>query len=288
MSNPLPRACKHIDELNVGDEIRREYIITDDDVQKFAELSGDFNPAHFNEEYAKGTVFKERIAHGMISVAKFSGIFGMDMPGLGAIWGGQKIKFLAPVKLNTPYTAVVKAWIGIFGAPCNAPPWGHLTAIDLKTRKVLWREVLGTARDTGLFGSRLGVPLKTGVPNLGGLDYHGGWPRVHWRDDRSVSARLRPADRQGPVEGPAAGRRTSYTHDLPRTRWETICRHHRRRPWRAGNALRRLYDGLRTAPKIRVAVRSRRLAPCRLRAALVLPRRHGEAAGEIPMLQHVA
>lgn len=69
---------------------------------------------------------------------------------------------------NTPYTAVVKAWIGIFGAPCNAPPWGHLTAIDLKTRKVLWREVLGTARDTGLFGSRLGVPLKTGVPNLGG------------------------------------------------------------------------------------------------------------------------
>lgn len=106
MSNPLPRACKHIDELNVGDEIRREYIISDDDVQKFAELSGDFNPAHFNEEYAKGTVFKERIAHGMISVAKFSGIFGMDMPGLGAIWGGQKIKFLAPVKLNTPYTAV--------------------------------------------------------------------------------------------------------------------------------------------------------------------------------------
>lgn len=62
----------------------------------------------------------------------------------------------------------MKAWIGIFGAPCNAPPWGHLTAIDLKTRKVLWREVLGMARDTGLFGSRLGVPLKTGVPNLGG------------------------------------------------------------------------------------------------------------------------
>ena len=69
---------------------------------------------------------------------------------------------------NTPYVAVVQAWIGIFGAPCNAPPWGHLTAVDLKTRRVLWREVLGTARDTGLFGSHLGVPIKTGVPNLGG------------------------------------------------------------------------------------------------------------------------
>jgi len=62
----------------------------------------------------------------------------------------------------------VQAWIGIFGAPCNAPPWGHLTAVDLKTKKILWREVLGTARDTGLFGSHLGVPIKTGVPNLGG------------------------------------------------------------------------------------------------------------------------
>ena len=83
--------------------------------------------------------------------------------------GGENAKQAQlQTQYNTPYTAVVKAWVGIFGAPCVAPPWGHLTAIDLKTRKVLWREVLGTARDTGLFGSHLGVPLKTGVPNLGG------------------------------------------------------------------------------------------------------------------------
>jgi 3-hydroxybutyryl-CoA dehydratase len=79
MANPLPRACKSINELSVGDTFRQEYSISSGDVQKFAEISGDFNPAHFNEEYAKGTVFKTRIAHGMISVAKFSGIFGMDM-----------------------------------------------------------------------------------------------------------------------------------------------------------------------------------------------------------------
>ncbi len=66
--------------------------------------------------------------------------------------------------INTPYVAVVAAWIGVFGAPCNAPPWGHLTAVDLNTRQVVWKKVLGTAQDTGLFGSHLGVPIKTGVP----------------------------------------------------------------------------------------------------------------------------
>lgn len=106
MSNPLPRACKTLNDLQVGETFRQEYSISDSDVQKFAEISGDFNPAHFDEEYAKGTVFKNRIAHGMISLAKFSGIFGMDMPGLGAIWGGQNVKFLAPVQLNETYTAV--------------------------------------------------------------------------------------------------------------------------------------------------------------------------------------
>ena len=69
---------------------------------------------------------------------------------------------------NTPYVAMVKAWLGIFGAPCVAPPWGHLTAVNLSNQKVTWREVLGTARDTGPFGTHLGVPVKTGVPSVGG------------------------------------------------------------------------------------------------------------------------
>ncbi|MCD8539132.1 MAG: MaoC family dehydratase [Leadbetterella sp.] len=109
MANPKPRSCKSINEIKVGDEFRQPYQITDADVQKFAEISGDFNPAHFNDEYAAKTVFRGRIAHGMISVAKFSGIFGMDLPGLGAIWGAQSAKFLAPVQLNKPYTAIAKA-----------------------------------------------------------------------------------------------------------------------------------------------------------------------------------
>ena len=108
MSNPKPRACFTIEELEVGQTFEQPYQITEADVQKFGEIPGDFNPAHFDEAYASGTRFGTRIAHGMISVAKFSGIFGMDMPGLGAIWAAQSAKFLAPVYMNKPYTAVAK------------------------------------------------------------------------------------------------------------------------------------------------------------------------------------
>lgn len=83
--------------------------------------------------------------------------------------GGENAK--APIyyqQFGTPYVAVVQAWIGPFGAPCTAPPWGKLTAVDLKSHRVMWSKVLGTARDTGLFGTRIGLPIKTGVPNLGG------------------------------------------------------------------------------------------------------------------------
>jgi 3-hydroxybutyryl-CoA dehydratase len=109
MTNPKPRKALSVNDIKVGDEFRQPYTITDADVQKFGEISGDFNPAHFNQEYAESTVFKGRIAHGMISVAKFSGIFGMDLPGLGAIWAAQSAKFLAPVKIGAPYTAVAQA-----------------------------------------------------------------------------------------------------------------------------------------------------------------------------------
>lgn len=108
MPNPKPEACLTLDELNVGDRVELDYTITDEDVQKFGEISGDFNPAHFNEAYAADTRFGQRIAHGMISVAKFSGLFGMHMPGLGAIWAEQNVRFKAPVYLDAPYTAIAE------------------------------------------------------------------------------------------------------------------------------------------------------------------------------------
>jgi len=102
------RRCMSIEEFQVGDKFEKDYSVSYEMVKKFAEISGDWNPAHHDAEYAANTVFKKQIAHGMISVAQFSGIFGMDMPGLGAIWMNQSAKFLAPVYLDQPYKAVVE------------------------------------------------------------------------------------------------------------------------------------------------------------------------------------
>lgn len=103
-----PRACKTADEIQIGERIVVDYVVTDDDVRKFAELSGDWNPVHFDEEYARGTLFKKRIAHGVLSLAKFSGIFGMDLPGLGTLWENQEIRFAGPVFLNETYRAIAE------------------------------------------------------------------------------------------------------------------------------------------------------------------------------------
>ena len=102
------RRCMSIEDFKMGDKFEKDYSVSYEMVKKFAEISGDWNPAHHDAEYAAGTVFKQQIAHGMISVAQFSGIFGMDMPGLGAIWLNQSANFMAPVYLDKPYKAVVE------------------------------------------------------------------------------------------------------------------------------------------------------------------------------------
>ncbi|MFT7144810.1 MAG: 3-hydroxybutyryl-CoA dehydratase [Alphaproteobacteria bacterium] len=101
-----PTACLSIEDLEVGQSHTKTYTVTDDMLKAFAQVSGDYNPAHFNDAYAANTRFKRRIAHGCISIAQFSGIFGMDMPGLGTVWVSQTIEFLAPVEIGKPYTAV--------------------------------------------------------------------------------------------------------------------------------------------------------------------------------------
>jgi acyl dehydratase len=103
-----PKACKTIDEMTIGERCAVRYVISDDDLRKFAEVSDDWNPLHFDEDYASRSRYKRRIAHGMISVAKFSGIFGLHMPGVGAVWEAQEVRFLAPVYLNVYYTAIAE------------------------------------------------------------------------------------------------------------------------------------------------------------------------------------
>lgn len=106
MTYPKPSACLSIDDLEIGQTYEKEYTVTEEMLINFAKVSGDYNPAHFDESYAKSTRFRERIAHGCITIAQFSGIFGMDMPGLGTVWAKQSIEFLAPVQLNQPYKAI--------------------------------------------------------------------------------------------------------------------------------------------------------------------------------------
>ena len=82
--------------------------ITESDVCLFAGVTGDFNPAHMDAEWAKESVFGERIAHGMLTAGLISAVIGMKLPGPGTIYLEQEAKFLRPVKIGDTITAEVE------------------------------------------------------------------------------------------------------------------------------------------------------------------------------------
>lgn len=90
--------------MKIGDTYTENILIDAGLIQKFADFSGDFNPVHFDDERAKASGFKSRIAHGMVSASLFSKIFATSFPGPGAIYLGQTFKFHAPVYLNEVIT----------------------------------------------------------------------------------------------------------------------------------------------------------------------------------------
>lgn len=90
--------------LSVGDSYTLKKTITNNDVVMFAEVTGDENPLHLDDEYAKGTIFGQRIAHGMISAGIISGVIGMYLPGPGTTYLSQDIRFLKPVKIGDTVT----------------------------------------------------------------------------------------------------------------------------------------------------------------------------------------
>lgn len=98
---------KTINEMNIGDSASFSKTITDADVKMFAGITGDFNPVHINKEFAKETMFKDRIAHGMLVASLFSTVLGTQLPGEGAIYVGQEVKFTKPVYLEDTITATV-------------------------------------------------------------------------------------------------------------------------------------------------------------------------------------
>ena len=96
------------DQIAVGDSAETSRTISESDIYLFAGLTGDMNPAHLNEEYAKGTFFKARIAHGVLISGLISNVLGNQLPGNGTIFVSQNINFLAPVYIGDTVTARVE------------------------------------------------------------------------------------------------------------------------------------------------------------------------------------
>jgi 3-hydroxybutyryl-CoA dehydratase len=96
------------EDLSVGQEASLSNTVSEANIVAFAEISGDRNPVHLDADYAATTMFKERIAHGMLSAAYISAVFGMKLPGPGAIYMSQTLKFKAPVKIGDTVVTTVK------------------------------------------------------------------------------------------------------------------------------------------------------------------------------------
>ena len=95
-----------IEDLSPGMSAEFVKTVTERDVALFGEVSGDTNPVHFDETFARDTPFKGRIAHGVLTASYISTVLGMEMPGPGTIFLGLNIRFKAPVRIGDTVTAV--------------------------------------------------------------------------------------------------------------------------------------------------------------------------------------
>jgi 3-hydroxybutyryl-CoA dehydratase len=92
-------------DLKIGMKASVAKTITETDVVLYAGITLDTNPAHLNEEHAKNTMFKKRIAHGMLTAGLVSAVLGTKLPGEGSIYLGQELRFKAPVYMGETITA---------------------------------------------------------------------------------------------------------------------------------------------------------------------------------------
>ena len=92
----------------IGAKASMSKTVTEADIVMFAGVTGDFNPLHLDSEYAKHTVFGQRIAHGILSVGFISAVLGTKLPGPGSIYLSQKARFLKPVRIGDTITTTVE------------------------------------------------------------------------------------------------------------------------------------------------------------------------------------
>ena len=89
-----------LEDLNLGQSAEREWTVSEATLAAFAEVSGDANPLHMDEAYAAASPFKGRVAHGMLVGSYISAVLGMQLPGPGAIYQSQSLKFRRPVRIG--------------------------------------------------------------------------------------------------------------------------------------------------------------------------------------------
>ena len=94
--------------LRVGDKALLSKAFTEEEVFRFADISGDRNPLHLDRDFGEASIFGQRIVHGMLVASLFSGLIGMKLPGEGSIYLGQNLSFKAPVFIDEQVTASVE------------------------------------------------------------------------------------------------------------------------------------------------------------------------------------
>lgn len=98
MLDNQPRGTIVIEDLEIGMMRDLQKVVTDEDIEMFAQVSTDRNPVHLDDAYAQDTIFQGRIAHGMLTAGLISAVIGEQLPGHGTVYLGQTLKFMAPVR----------------------------------------------------------------------------------------------------------------------------------------------------------------------------------------------
>ena len=110
-----------IDDIFIGMEVSSKRVITESDINDFAKLSGDTNPIHLDENYAKNSRYRKKIAHGLLSASFFSDLFGTKLPGTGCVYTSQSLKFKRPIYVGDEVNTYIK-----------------VKSIDKKTNKIIF------------------------------------------------------------------------------------------------------------------------------------------------------
>ena len=108
MLDNLLRGTICIEDIEMGMSRHLRKVVTDEDIEMFAQVSTDHNPVHLDDDYARDTIFEGRIAHGMLTAGLISAVIGEQLPGHGTIYMSQNLKFLAPVRPGDLVYAEVK------------------------------------------------------------------------------------------------------------------------------------------------------------------------------------